>query len=233
MLQKMWMFSQKMQHHEMVRAARLPWREDRCSALSIICIRVCLPCTSTGERKRDQSVLSCRCGRLRTPSTTRREVAGVWSGPGKAVCAVCVTHTTARTCGSHIHAHLNTHTQPPPGTFGGTSGLGGADGFGGTGENNVMYAGGWPVSRVRAPACAPAHPRACPPAWWLFDGTVTAALCLSAAPAPAGEPKNKVDQMFGFALPCAGMECRRPNEKGAMPNARAARTQVLSHTPEP
>jgi len=114
MLQKMWMFSQKMQHHEMVRAARLPWREDRCSALSIICIRVCLPCTSTGERKRDQSVLSCRCGRLRTPSTTRREVAGVWSGPGKAVCAVCVTHTTARTCGSHIHAHLNTHTHSHP-----------------------------------------------------------------------------------------------------------------------
>ena len=31
--------------------------------------------------------------------------------------------------------------QPPPGTFGGTNGLGGADGFGGTGENNVMYAG--------------------------------------------------------------------------------------------
>jgi len=31
--------------------------------------------------------------------------------------------------------------QPPPGTFGGTLGLGGADGFGGTGENNVMYAG--------------------------------------------------------------------------------------------
>jgi hypothetical protein len=27
------------------------------------------------------------------------------------------------------------------GTFGGTNGLGGADGFGGTGENNVMYAG--------------------------------------------------------------------------------------------
>jgi hypothetical protein len=37
--------------------------------------------------------------------------------------------------------------------------------------------------------------------------------------------------MFGFALPCAGMECRRPNEKGAMPNARAARTQVLFHPP--
>jgi hypothetical protein len=37
--------------------------------------------------------------------------------------------------------------------------------------------------------------------------------------------------MFGFALPCAGMECRRPNEKGAMPNARAARTQVFSHPP--
>mmetsp|Transcript_46840 Transcript_46840/g.93830 ORF Transcript_46840/g.93830 Transcript_46840/m.93830 type:complete len:93 (-) Transcript_46840:37-315(-) len=33
------------------------------------------------------------------------------------------------------------HECPPPGTFGGTSGLGGADGFGGTGENNVMYAG--------------------------------------------------------------------------------------------
>jgi len=33
------------------------------------------------------------------------------------------------------------HEMPPPGTFGGTSGLGGADGFGGTGENNVMYAG--------------------------------------------------------------------------------------------
>eukprot|EP00286_Rhodomonas_abbreviata_P026686 CAMPEP_0181313682 /NCGR_PEP_ID=MMETSP1101-20121128/14382_1 /TAXON_ID=46948 /ORGANISM="Rhodomonas abbreviata, Strain Caron Lab Isolate" /LENGTH=91 /DNA_ID=CAMNT_0023420659 /DNA_START=22 /DNA_END=297 /DNA_ORIENTATION=+ len=33
------------------------------------------------------------------------------------------------------------HEMPPPGTFGGTNGLGGADGVGGTGENNVMYAG--------------------------------------------------------------------------------------------
>ena len=36
---------------------------------------------------------------------------------------------------------LHWTVQPPPGTFGGTLGLGGADGFGGTGENNVMYAG--------------------------------------------------------------------------------------------
>jgi hypothetical protein len=36
---------------------------------------------------------------------------------------------------------MSLFVQPPPGTFGGTNGLGGADGFGGTGENNVMYAG--------------------------------------------------------------------------------------------
>jgi len=57
------------------------------------------------------------------------------------------------------------HEMPPPGTFGGTLGLGGADGFGGTGEV-VMY---------------------------------------------SGEPKTKVEKMFGFALP---PDARAEREEG-------------------
>ena len=70
------------------------------------------------------------------------------------------------------------HEMPPPGTFGGTLGLGGADGFGGTGENNVMYAG----------AVLLASPRSC-------------RMCDSHVSARAGDPVTKVDKIFGFALP--------------------------------
>ena len=44
-------------------------------------------------------------------------------------------------CVKAVGGLMSLFVQPPPGTFGGTNGLGGADGFGGTGENNVMYAG--------------------------------------------------------------------------------------------
>jgi len=139
MLQKMWMFSQKCEHHEMVRA-----------------VSCGLPLGRGALRARWRCLSLC--------STL------IWA-------ARCV--------------------QPPPGTFGGTLGLGGADGFGGTGENNVMYAGGC------APACSflrAGRVRVCP-----------LECLLTAAAVPAGEPKTKVDKMFGFALP---------------PDARAARTQV-------
>ena len=97
---------------------------------------------------------------------------------------------------------MSLFVQPPPGTFGGTNGLGGADGFGGTGENNVMYAGLTLILFV------------CVAGFMPLNSAKTFDLPHLDLPNIAtGAPKTKVDKMFGFALP---------------PNAREARTQVRS-----
>jgi hypothetical protein len=143
------MFSQKMQHHEMVRTATgCPAGracEDLCSALSFstcLCVSllyiylfVCVPCPRTPSVRAERG---------------SRRVERPWD---RWLRSVRKPHDGAHTWQPCTCSRQHTYTQPPPGTFGGTSGLGGADGFGGTGENNVMYAGGWPVSRVRARDC--------------------------------------------------------------------------------
>jgi hypothetical protein len=142
------MFSQKMQHHEMVRAATgCPAGracEELCSALSfnfsfcesLLYIFVCV-CTLSPHSDRPRGGGS-------------RRVERPWD---RWLRSVRKSHDGAHTQQPCTCSRQHTFTQPPPGTFGGTSGLGGADGFGGTGENNVMYAGGWPGSRVRARDC--------------------------------------------------------------------------------
>jgi len=93
--------------------------------------------------------------------------------------------------------------QPPPGTFGGTLGLGGADGFGGTGENNVMYAGEEQGEKTRETEAKRGREGDIGRKSQL---TLLSGVC-------AGDPVTKVDKMFGFKLP---------------PNAVAPRMQVLS-----
>lgn len=84
--------------------------------------------------------------------------------------------------------------QPPPGTFGGTLGLGGADGFGGTGENNVMYAGEEQGEREETQERREERREE-----GGRDGRKSQLTLVSGG--CAGDPVTKVDKIFGFKLP--------------------------------